>query len=931
MTSGVLEQLTSNPTLLGGLSAATQLANAAPPMKSESSLIRGLRNALNTLVEALSSGEPAKIDAAVLPVKEKLDGILKERDNYPKHFKNYSSVRSWDHYLTPLTSLKREIDRFNSPSFDRSPEGIEQAITPAMQLVDAEVAKQTGYVAGAVESGIDMLVTKVSELTSKGESSSPQNQTYLPPLNKFQKVLAYYFTYSADVIPEVMEEELKLALHELDSSSPLLKGVEARVLDRLKGKPLNATDLEREVTHFIFDLLSSSSDTQYPLFIYLVAHENNAVPARRITEDQGSQVQWGRDYLEDVNDSLNGEGISREEAHILWSAIMQVDEFAKLSSAMEQLQAQPSDSLQSLSEKVDQALAYFEKNPYINQAVMRELSTTMKDWLGIIFETAKPTLNREERIYLGRLLTQVKRFINQEKHVEALKLLKQGFERPSLASQMDTPDSRHQPLLTINQMVNSFDRQSKVAQSAPPRSWESEINQQRDELVENLTFFSTYKVMESLCPGITPDEGEQIFARLHEGIEGLEGEKKDKRFVDLLKAEIENRPDKGFFGKLYAKLVVSFVFDAVKFFSIHFTESLMARLKLVMHRPHENPLGTDHLAPIQGINNALVAFLQAENRFQNDPEGREAGGVGKRLRMKHFLEDPSLNGGFESKELINKVVRRAIQDFIHLRELKKTSTNWNEKLVDVRTNSGALGAIVKYPLTYLAQGLLFVAKPIFWVCDRVHSGVMKLGSSYLISKMDIINTVLESTNRALYDDAQYTSSMDGFILDQLRELEKLLEQEGDELSLYEGDNGKRLFQEVVDNLFAVLDKRGQLTPQQQEKRDNLLAQSKDALENMADEKLKETVRDILIFSYQTMRTEDRMNETMVQILKKTNETLRPPRHPIYELYSEADIAKISMELGEEPSQHDLLTYFALFDSGKVPKAELEQARQLSFK
>lgn len=935
-----LDSLIPGAGLLNGVTALAQVPAIAQDAlhfaSREKPLIRQLENALKAFQQALIGGDPGEIQLAAKEAHVKLELILGDRDNYKENFKNYSYMKYWDTYLNPLIELKKEMTAFLLPNFGQTPDQMAAALPAALKLVQAEVQKQKGYVARGVEAAYDALATKAQETANhylKGDTESGlENPKNLPPLFKMQRLIAHHTAYSQDSIPEVMEDGLKTALHELDNSSPLFKGIEAAVLEKV-GPKLTPLAVKGAITAFLFEIASTHPSPELHRYIYLVARERNEVPPRRITEEVSAQEQWGKDFLEDFEADLQDEGVSDAETQVLWTALVNFDEVAKLSKVMHDLEDHSSKSLRSLSDKVDLALAFFENNPYTSSRVMEHLSTTMLDWLGMTYNLAKPHLEKEDRAKLGHLLSKAKHQIQQGRPVEALKLLKKGFETQALAKHMGEMHSPSRPQSAIAQMVGNFEEKSQIrAPHEKPKDWQREFNLQKEQLIDNLTTFSTFKVMETVCGDFTPAESEQVFARVHKQIASLSGVQREERFKELLKEEIDNRPQMGFFSKIYAKLVVSFVYNSVHYFAKHFTTSLTEHLSSLVRRPHENPLGTDHLTPIQHLNNALVAYIQAEARFDADPQGREAGGVGKTRRMQHFLEHPELNGGFEAKELINKVVDKAIKEFLHLKKLSLVASNWNERLVEIRSEATSLpGKLFKGAGTYLLQiPLQLVIRPLFWILDKAYSGTMKQGSSFLLSKLDIVNTVLDTANKTLYEDAQYTSTIDGVILEQLQALEKLLEQEGGDLRLYEGDQGKRLFEELTNNLFTVLDKRGNLTPQQEQRRDTLITQTKEALEDLADEKLKQTVKDLLIFVYQTLRTEDQMSATVITLLKKTNEALLPPKHPIQELYTEKEKAALAMQMGlesEEPSDQDLIIYFALFESGKIPQSEIDRQKR----
>ena len=918
--------------LLNGVTGLAQLGAAAPDLlhfaRRETPLIRQLQHALQKLEQAFETGTPETIEEAALEAQTKLEAILKDPAKHKENFKNYATVSRWSSYLRPLQELKEEIETFTGPHLGCSPKEMEALLPSALTLVNAEVEKQKGVVSKVMESAWDTVATRVQESAQECVgSSTTSKKTTLPPLLKLQKNIAVYNSYSSDFLPEVIEDNLRLELHKLDQSSPLFYGVEEFVLEETKGDPL-IDEIAFDLSAFILDRALKSPDDQFHEYLFHTALEVDAVDPLHVTSKE-EQIAWGKAFLEGMEKERQTNEIDDDNIQILWSAISHLDELGKLSKAIKALEDSSDSSLSSLAEKIDQTLALFETNSHLSGDILQILSNTMVEWLSSAYTLAKPHLELQERQEMGEILTQAKQQIHKGNHVESLKLIKKGLSLPKLAQHMGKIDKQTRPQSPLDQMVANFEKQTQPSPAHnSEQNWLRELNIQREGLVKNLAYYSTFTVMASMCGITEPDLFERQYASIHGQLEGLEGTAKKQKFKSLLHATIDDNSDFGFFKKLYVKIVVSFTLTLTNYLAKPFAKSLMSYLHSLAHRPYENPLGTDHLSPVQNMNNAFVAYLQAETRIENDPEGLKGGALGKRQRIAHFLDQPDLNGGYAVKDLVNKVVSKAIKEFLNLKQLSEKAKGWNDRLVEWRQG-------VKNPFAYCfaflgtgaLQTLNLIPRAIFPMLDWVYSKGLKRGAKTLLTKFDIVNTVLESASNAIYDDAQYTSALDGVILDQLKEVEHLLEQEGGTLRLYEGDNGKRLFEELTSNLFAVLDKRGNLTPHQQKKRDNLVAQTKKALEDMADEKLKASVQELLIFVYQSLRTENQMNGLLVTLLKKTNEALLPRKHPIHELYSEAEVNALAMQIGKsKPEDQDLIAHFVL-QSGKIATTEMEAAKK----
>ncbi|MCB1085214.1 MAG: hypothetical protein KDK60_03845, partial [Chlamydiia bacterium] len=437
------------------------------------------------------------------------------------------------------------------------------------------------------------------------------------------------------------------------------------------------------------------------------------------------------------------------------------------------------------------------------------------------------------------------------------------------------------------------------------------IDEKRSEFVESLAYFSAFQIVDRHCKytGYESSEAEKQlrYKKIHAELEKItdKSERKEK-LVTLLKQQIDSRKNLNFFQKAVGKLMMRFVLSAVTYFAKHFTKTLTASAHGFLMNPIESPLSNGHLVPIKGINNAMLSLLAAEEIWREDTKG-ELGAESKQEKIFKILNKPNLNGGMEVNELIKEVVRTAINEFLKPESHAKTLKGKIDKISLSRsTNSG----VTMLKVLGILGG--YLALPFVYLFDSLYSFVLKKGAASLINRLGIVNTVLESMNNSIYTNAKYTSGIDRILLDQLKAVEEMLDQEGGEVLLTEGDNGRRLFGELTSNLFKLLDERGQLSPEQITKRDNLLNSLKEGVNEMADEQLKGIIRDLLIFAYEALRSKDGMNGTVYSILDEANKALQPSDYSrIWLLYDAKEQKKIQQQLHvKKLTVDDLINYFA---------------------
>ena len=193
--------------------------------------------------------------------------------------------------------------------------------------------------------------------------------------------------------------------------------------------------------------------------------------------------------------------------------------------------------------------------------------------------------------------------------------------------------------------------------------------------------------------------------------------------------------------------------------------------------------------------------------------------------------------------------------------------------------------------------------------------ILRTLTKYLISKYELVNNIVNSTSDSIYKHAQFTHAIDEVVLSQLLAVEKLLETGGETGSVKEGEGAKRLFKELVENFFQVVDKRQHLTPEKMKEaaavRDNILHLLQGELKGQVDGILIGAVLNLLILGYQSILTEKQMQDLLLQILQKVNFSFKP-QSEIFNLFSAKEQQNLATRLGKDVNaltEEDITTAF----------------------
>ncbi|MDN3509186.1 MAG: hypothetical protein P0S93_04130 [Candidatus Neptunochlamydia sp.] len=677
---------------------------------------------------------------------------------------------------------------------------------------------------------------------------SPLEQETLPPFIHLEQDLRMFRAERAERSEATIQRALDNNLIGIEAAYPQLEGI-TEFFRRERGLNRNLDTMEGLVSRF---LMRQSVSKNSPLQKLIKKHRDTfhqalyrTMERRKLLRetdhglDRSQQIEWGQTFFKRIEDAPAG---------ILWEAIELVLNIDNLEQSVRSLELLDHEGTtpEKLSRNIDVALGILESSPHIEglHQLLGAIHGQIQPYLDVTVRLSEELSASDERA-VNDEVDKAQRLVRQGKPADALKVLKALFDSGPLMQVVGKVGSEESPASAIAKMSADFevDRTQKEGELIPAVKQE-EIDREERLFAHNLSMFSTFKIISSYC-GLDPKTSEQRFETILQRIEkipydGSPKQLKNKREREkIFKEELNKVMDQN--SRVNFGFLNWLIFKLVKHFTSAFSKSLVHNAQHAMLNPSSQPLKGHH-GIVLGINNGVLALLFAERIWKQDGMG-EHGINDKELKMIQILE--GLNKGSQEK-LIKQVVDKAINEF-------------------------PIGTVSRY-----------------WILNAIATFIMKFIARRAVHRMEIANTVLETMSDAIYSDKHINYNVDALLLKQIQDFEKILGQEGGELVIKEGDNGKRLVTQLVNNLFTLLREKGKLTPRAlQRQHASFIERLGSAMGEQTDNIIKGVVRDLIIFGYEKLQEKERMNQTLLDVLRHANRALRPSTASLLrELYSD---------------------------------------------
>ncbi|CCB89209.1 hypothetical protein SNE_A13320 [Simkania negevensis Z] len=916
-----------------GVKEATKLTQMDTPLISE------LDGALDTLGEAFKRGDHYEIRNEAANVLSLLKKLF---ENPNENFK--STYVSLDNFMSrvagPISNLATLLEIYIRPGVGtKQPEihRLEQALTPVKALINGEVEYQKGLVARATDTLWAQSRRNVEKIAREftGSSSAVEPEIKKHPLMQLSELIGTYLTHGSDYLEVSKENHLAAALRHLDQRSTAFKGIEKYIYEKVGEGKLH-TNLPELISHISEFINTNGSDDIYQ-FVYHKALESNLVGRWSKTDKPAQQIEWAKNHVKEL-------GMAGHQK--LWVGAAEFDEIEDL-RALETSMTTAVTNPTELSRSIDLALRFFQNDPgRLGKEALENISRVTAGWLSTVYEWMSEDLESSELRDLEMRLNRMKQQINRGNHYEALKELKEEIQKSPLAKKMHEGQDSVSPINTLQELKDKQEKILSPKKQTEMSEWEQAMAVEKERLVDQVGYLSTFKTIynvlgvpaQSTDPLVFQKQSDAAYARIMNAVAAAPETEQKNVFVSKMKEEIEAREDISFFRKWTAKLTTWVIMISVRFFTKHFAGSFIDYLTKTISLPTKQPLSTIHLSPVERINDCFIAQKKAMTRWAEDQRGEEFGPLSRRKALEIAMRSPDLNGGYTHDELVAKTTNCAIDQFLSIDGLlsnycfsaNRSLEDWTNQ-TESAVGKGVRTLTILVPQIVVSAGYL-IGKTVEWAGSKF----LQMAGKLFMTKLNISNMILESMKDSLYRQSQYTNAIDEVLLDQLLEVEKLLEQGGGQAIEHEGEEAKKLFKEAVANAVRVIDLNRNLTSESlakaQNPRDNALSEATDAVKELADEQLRNAIVQLLIIVYQSVLTEDQMNEMILKIFKKTNDSMFP-QTVIQMYYSQDEKDKLAKKLGHKPTDADLKEKFASEHGKKasaVTDAEIQAQMKIRF-
>lgn len=713
-----------------------------------------------------------------------------------------------------------------------------------------------------IDTVADLVDSKLSNVLHGAEEGKQ-----LAPFAKLSADLDLLHANRESRHPGTIERALMGDLKGIEAAYPELKGL-VRFVKESKGKTPVIDRIDQLIATFITAQIKRQ-DT--PLKEVLRSHANQFYLSLYHAADK--QVSQTRLYpAEQIEEGKRIFHKNQYSPVALMQAIDKMFEASALKKVAEKLKVFESDTTDDLSRKVDLALGALAAHPE---------SEELKGALKLVYSHVQDYVDRILRFSRGDedRIDQAHTMAQKGDYVGALKALNAIFDQGSLLASVGTAEEVDFHISAAEQLAVDFEKGQVSKEGViTPEQQKKLIALEERKFAHNLSLFTTFKVIAKRkgWDARTTDEKFEAVIKIVDEIDydgSVEQLAQKRERETVFKEQLKTLTQEGTIDR-FANWIV---FKLVKHFTSQFSKSMVQGAENALVNPLKRPTKKHH-GVMRAVNNGILGLLFAERIWREDSNGKR--GVGE--KDDHLIEILQDMNHKEKKgnELVKEVIDKALHEF----------------------NIG------KFSKNSILNGIatLFVKSAIKLIVNRIH----------------LTESVLESISDSIYSERYPNYSLDVLLLNQIKELEKVLGEEGAEVVIREGDNGKRLAQQLVDNLFQLLKERKVLTPGDFEQmKGGFLERLKDGTDTI----VKGVLRDLMLFGIEQVQTPQRMNQTVLETLKHANRALRP---------SEATLLReLFSDKGEDIPTADLVLLFKANyrkepdskEKGEITRQECEAA------
>jgi len=875
-----------------GLSQVSQLYSTVQNLdKEEPDPLFKLRKALDSLKEHIDKSPyivQAHANSTLIALSAILDLSPAEQERI------LGNPRDLRVIVNPLRELKNHLQAFvypilNCPQPDVSQ--IKDRIPAAEGALDGQIQAQQGVLAKVISFVAKRIFREGESLAQRFGGRGEQAFTFRHhPLLELRHLIGCFSQNAKYFLPEDREEQLKHTLEHLSFYSEKFgktafeaeefldihdyvqnKLGDIKLSEHLQPLTLHITTyLRAKIAKFTIP-----TDEDFFLFLYEAARKSTRVdaPQRDVKEDK---IAWAQQHLR-LEERL-------QDPDIIWEAFAQYDEIVLMNRLYQKiLGRQDCKSVKDLADNVDRVLLYFQHIPP-SQAkgdVLRHLSQVLVSWVAFSRGWIETHASGSHLAIMDQL-AKVHETINQEKYLDAIRLLKHEIEHGPMSHTLASNGGTVSPLKDFQNLSVEFDESLDAQRIATDTNYDYALDDARAGLSEIMSYYATFSIVIGQICRIPNAKSQEMYNRIIAEVQ-QNPDSKTRTFFSLLASEINQLSEVSYFFRLLAKLLMFPIYAPIRLFANHTTVSALHFVKHYIELPSKEPLGRIHISPFEKFTGCFQANIGGMNAWAEDQTCEKFGATKRDEALKKVLRNPKFNNNYEREELVTKSGLLATDLFVnisHLQEapaqLRRNITyNVNRPFFPIAENH-ILNSVAYLFKSVIALTPQLAVEILYYACsflDFIFNSMIKWGAKRILVAYDLPNKLFKSLSNSLYN-SQYIPVFDEIILKQFQLIEKVIDEEssGSMRAEKESNTTREIIKEMIENLFEMIEMRHNLTKSKMRnpRKDDIPfvdEHTRNIVRGLLDDNLSETLVNLLITLIQSLFNENRMNDFLLNLIR----------------------------------------------------------------
>lgn len=445
--------------------------------------------------------------------------------------------------------------------------------------------------------------------------------------------------------------------------------------------------------------------------------------------------------------------------------------------------------------------------------------------------------------------------------------------------------------------------------------WARETDREKDLFDKNASYMCTFKFIEWVCGQKDPKQ--EIDDRIEREIQGLSGttylqEKERLRqdygyynervedrtfytiaraastpddFIRLVKEYIDRRSnDVPAVTRFIAKLILPLILKAMNFVVSKFSTGAVGYLREQIRDVELQPLKPVNSEPLSRITAWFQEYLNLQKAYANNRTNTHDKETFVRILMDH----PDFNHGFEGDEIYKEFSKTIVDELLPKMDwtswISKASNGiaeWKTKeVVDKASGASGLNYLAvpfKWVFGSAVQLTMFTGKMLLKIPEAIANFTLKTGLKQFLVGSNVLKTMNENAKHSTFEETPYTYTMDKALLEQLKEVYRVLQTAGSSEESDPGpqfDNVKSKLHELLKTVIRVVETRGLQAPDELrdllEGPDSMYQQLNHGVFNLVEKDVIESTSRLIFIVYKTLLSPNNMEKQTAQAFKLCN-------------------------------------------------------------